>query len=274
MSSQTPGAPEARLPGKPVLVGVYALYAAVVLRTLAIPDLHSLLPIYLGLEAVFLVLFSLLLWRPPQQALWRHLYLIIQSILILVLLALRPQFDLLIILFILLSLQAVLLFDGRTRWIWVGILVLTMGVSSIAGLGLLKGLSLALMPMTIAIVFPAYVSINQEIENHLRHNQALLAELQETNRQLQQSIHEAEELSAIQERMRLARELHDSVSQTLFGISLQTRSAQLLLQREPERLEEQLERLQAITHGALEEMRSLIAQLRPPEASSTTRPTP
>jgi len=274
MSSQTPGAPEARLPGKAVLAGVYILYSAVVLRTLAIPDLQNRLPTYLALEAVFLVLFSILLWRPPQQALWRHLYLIVQSLLILILLALRPQFDLLIILFILLTLQAVLLFDGRTRWVWVGILVLTMGVASIAGLGLLKGLSLALLPMTIAIVFPAYVSINQDIETHLHQNKVLLAELQETNRQLQQSIQEAEELSAIQERMRLARELHDSVSQTLFGISLQTRSAQLLLPSEPERLEEHLERLQAITQGALEEMRSLIAQLRPPEGSSATRPTP
>jgi signal transduction histidine kinase len=274
MNGFSRGAQEARLPAKPVLAGVYVLYTAVVLRTLAIPNLQSRLPIYLALEALFLVLFSWMLWRPSHKSLWRHLYLLFQSCLILFLLALRPQFDFINILFILLSFQAVLLFEGKPRWTWIGVLVLLMGVSLVIGLGFLNGLALALLPMTVAIVFPAYVSTTQEIEIRLHSNQALLEEIQETNRQLQLSIQEAEELSAIQERMRLGRELHDSVSQTLFGISLQTRAAQLLLGREPERLSAQLEQLQAITQGALVEMRSLIAQLRPPEETSTARPTP
>ncbi len=70
-------------------------------------------------------------------------------------------------------------------------------------------------------------------------------------------------MAALEERNRLARELHDSVSQTLFGIILTARSAQLLLERDPDRLPSELERLQALTQNALAEMRGLIAKLRP-----------
>ena len=72
-----------------------------------------------------------------------------------------------------------------------------------------------------------------------------------------------EELAAIEERNRLARELHDSVSQTMFSIILNVRSTQVLLQRDPTRLRPQLETLQKLAQSALVEMRSLIAQLRP-----------
>jgi signal transduction histidine kinase len=269
-----PLSPKIQLPGKPVLAAVYALYTAVVLRTLANPFLREHLSIYLALELVFLGFFSLFLWRPPEKTIWRHLYVIFQSLIILYLLALRPKFDFVTVLFVLLSFQAVLIFSGRTRWIWVGILVLLMGVPLMIALGPLQGLALALLPMTIGIVFPAYVSITHEIETRLKDNQELLEQLQETNHHLQVSIEQAEELSAIQERIRLARDLHDSVSQTIFGITLQTRATQLLMGYDPERLRSQLEQLQALTQGALEEMRGLITQLRPKEDASTARPTP
>ena len=44
---------------------------------------------------------------------------------------------------------------------------------------------------------------------------------------------------------------------------LNTRTAQILIERKPEQVRIQLEQLQALTQEALAEMRSLIAQLRP-----------
>ena len=67
----------------------------------------------------------------------------------------------------------------------------------------------------------------------------------------------------MQERNRLARELHDTVSQLIFSINLTTRSAQLLLKKEPARVADQLNRLQEMTADALAQLRSLISQLRP-----------
>ena len=91
----------------------------------------------------------------------------------------------------------------------------------------------------------------------------MLSELQETHRQLQAYADQVEELATIEERSRLARELHDSVSQTLFSIVLNTRSAQILQERNPARVKPQLEQLQELTQNTLAQMRSLIAQLRP-----------
>ncbi len=78
---------------------------------------------------------------------------------------------------------------------------------------------------------------------------------------------EAQQRLALEARHRLARELHDSVSQALFSMTLETRSAQLLLERSglpaDGPLAERLANLRQLTQGALAEMRALIFELRP-----------
>jgi len=71
------------------------------------------------------------------------------------------------------------------------------------------------------------------------------------------------ELSVVAERTRLARELHDSVSQTLFSISLVADAAAAVLDRDPEKAKVQLEGLREMARAASKEMRSLIFELRP-----------
>jgi signal transduction histidine kinase len=73
------------------------------------------------------------------------------------------------------------------------------------------------------------------------------------------------ELSTIEERKRLARELHDSVTQTLFSIGLTAEAASELVEADPARARAQLGRLQELTRAAMAEMRSLIFELRPAE---------
>src|SRR3989442_3025338 len=71
------------------------------------------------------------------------------------------------------------------------------------------------------------------------------------------------ELSVIEERTRLARELHDSVSQTLFSISLVAEAAATLVDRDAAKAKTQLEGLREMARAATQEMRSLIFELRP-----------
>ena len=79
-------------------------------------------------------------------------------------------------------------------------------------------------------------------------------------------LHErSRELSTIEERKRLARELHDSVTQTLFSIGLTAEAAAELVEADPARAREQLGHLQELTRAAMGEMRSLIFELRPAE---------
>jgi signal transduction histidine kinase len=73
------------------------------------------------------------------------------------------------------------------------------------------------------------------------------------------------ELSVVEERNRLARELHDSVSQTLFSISLVADAAATLVERDPEQTKAKVEGLRDMARAAMQEMRSLIFELRPAE---------
>ena len=88
---------------------------------------------------------------------------------------------------------------------------------------------------------------------------------EQAHQALKEYASQAEELAAVRERNRLARELHDSVSQVIFGITLTSQSARLLLERDPARVPELLDRLEELTGSALGRLRSLIAQLRPPQ---------
>jgi signal transduction histidine kinase len=76
------------------------------------------------------------------------------------------------------------------------------------------------------------------------------------------------ELSAIEERNRLARDLHDSVVQKLFGIVLAARSAGVLLERDSAGAREQVDRLGELAQEAVGELRSLVFQLRPAEVET------
>jgi signal transduction histidine kinase len=76
------------------------------------------------------------------------------------------------------------------------------------------------------------------------------------------------ELSIVEERNRLARELHDSVSQKLFGLVLSAESAATLLDRDGEEARAELERLRDLAQEAMEELRSLVFELRPPNLES------
>ncbi len=73
----------------------------------------------------------------------------------------------------------------------------------------------------------------------------------------------AQQLAALQERQRLARELHDSVSQALFGIALGARTARALVDRDPARAAEPIDYVLSLAEAGLAEMRALIFELRP-----------
>ena len=254
------------------LLAVYLFCSAILARSLGEDALRPHMPLYLALELIFLLLFTLVLWRPGLWPGILHLYFCLQAVLILVLISLHPEFDFVVNLFVLLSFQAALVFTDPVRWIWIGSFVFLTGGSLIFYLGV-NGLAMSVLSMVGCLLFAAYVVSNQEVEQARLQSQAILSELEETHRQLEQRAGQVEELAAIEERNRLARELHDSVSQTMFSIVLNTRTAQILLERNPAQLRPQLEQLQGLTQNALGQMRSLIAQLRPQNTDSPIPPT-
>jgi signal transduction histidine kinase len=82
---------------------------------------------------------------------------------------------------------------------------------------------------------------------------------------------QAQEAAALEERARLARELHDSITQSLFSMTMHAEAAQVALERaEPSNapdpngpLARNIRQLRELTEGSLAEMRALIFELRP-----------
>jgi signal transduction histidine kinase len=84
-------------------------------------------------------------------------------------------------------------------------------------------------------------------------------------RELRILYEQAQELVSLQERQRLARELHDSVSQVLYGIGLSAHTAREALEMDgdPAQAQESIDYVLTLADAGLAEMRALIFELRP-----------
>ncbi|MGV9302313.1 GAF domain-containing sensor histidine kinase [Nonomuraea sp. NPDC003727] len=73
------------------------------------------------------------------------------------------------------------------------------------------------------------------------------------------------ELAMLEERNRMARELHDAVTQKLFSLRLTAQAAHALLPVDQDRAAIELDRVQRLAGEALAELRAVIVELRPAE---------
>lgn len=105
-------------------------------------------------------------------------------------------------------------------------------------------------------------------------------ELQQANQRLQQEIEQririerelaekAAEEAVTADRTRLARDLHDAVTQTLFSASLTAEVLPELWEMDVQEAKKSTEELRQLTRGALAEMRTLLLELRPSTLTQT-----
>ncbi|NDI36474.1 GAF domain-containing sensor histidine kinase [Chengkuizengella sediminis] len=106
----------------------------------------------------------------------------------------------------------------------------------------------------ISISNPSLDDIDRDIIEQLGQHLAIVFEHARLNQK-------AHELALIQERNRLARDLHDSVNQLLFSLVLTVRGTKEMT--EDQDIHEMLNYMQDLSQDALKEMRALIWQLRP-----------
>ncbi|PYZ97706.1 sensor histidine kinase [Alteribacter lacisalsi] len=76
-------------------------------------------------------------------------------------------------------------------------------------------------------------------------------------------IDEKEKAAGLEERRKLARDLHDAVSQQLFAVSMSLGAIPRVLDSDPERAKALINQVETITHAAQQELRALIMHLRP-----------
>jgi signal transduction histidine kinase len=97
-----------------------------------------------------------------------------------------------------------------------------------------------------------------------RQNALLLAELQVRNRQLEEYAAQVEELAVVEERNRLAREVHDTLGHRLTTAAVQLEGAQRLVPSEPERAAAMIGAGRQQVREALQDLRRTVGRLREP----------
>jgi signal transduction histidine kinase len=94
---------------------------------------------------------------------------------------------------------------------------------------------------------------------------AQLATAIDSRRQLHLLSERGQQIAVLKERQRLARDLHDSVTQLIFSMTLIAQSIAPAWRRDPAEGERRINRLLELSQAALAEMRALLAELRPPD---------
>src|SRR5215469_15849362 len=115
------------------------------------------------------------------------------------------------------------------------------------------------------VVFLTTAVITGQLASMLRRR---ADQAQASEREIRGLYEQAQELATLQERQRLARELHDSVSQALYGISLGAHTAREALSSEPEQATASLDYIIGLAEAGLAEMRALLCELRPESLAS------
>ena len=235
--------PDPAKAGPPNYLLVSLLLGAILLLLLSDPFLFRRFPVFRYLYfPLQLFLIQALGLQPPYQDMWGLLYAVVcvQA-------------------FAYLPVGWALGFGLLCALSLLGIVMLTLGFA--------VGAALGLFTLAGAVMIVSYEVVYRQIETQRQTGARLVAELQDATRTLESHNREVEELSTLNERNRLASELHDAVGQTVFSIALLARSARLMVEKDPQLLLPQLDELEKLTGGTLAQMRALIQEWRPPPAA-------
>jgi len=268
-------------------IGVYLIFAAVVLRGAVVSMDAPYLNMVIGLLVVYGLLLFAKTWiihrKSSFQSRYTQLaYLLLQSALVIGLLAVSKLEDFFALLFIPLSLDAVSFFGRRLGYIAIAVFSLAMiCIFLFSDEGPLFGLAMGGLYSGMCFLFGGYAHQVQKAEAAHEQNQRMFNELQTAHRQLQGYADQVASLAMEHERNRLARDLHDSVTQTVFSMNLAVQSARLLFDKEPPfdrlrttpRTTGQLLHLEELAANALSEIQSLVTQLRPRSVAEEGLPT-
>jgi signal transduction histidine kinase len=221
----------------------------------------------LKIIALLIVVYLVLLFAEPllirQNRIRAYIYMIAQIATILALAFNMPGEDFWTLMILPLVVQAMVNFEPRTGYIFTGILIAIMPYYLLSSLGPAKGLPLMFIYGSAYVLLAAFIVIVREVIAARDESRKQKAELQVAHQQLLAYTKQAEELAVLEERNRLARELHDAVTQTLFSASLIAEALPALWERDQEMGRERLAMLRQMSRGALAEMRTLLLELRP-----------
>jgi len=215
-----------------------------------------------------LVIFGLFLvtepWLTRRLGWYPTAYLIIQSALVIWTLLIPPHYDFLPILLIPLTLNAVLSFGYPSGYYWIAafILALVYPMFDTWG-GSIEAYIMIVMYSGLYLLTGSFANQLRQVELSRRENGRLLRKLQKTHRELEDYKARIEDHAATRTRNQMAQELHDSVTQTIFTVSLAAQTTAIKYQKDPVGAKEQIDRMIELASVASEEVTDLVSLFRP-----------
>lgn len=213
-----------------IYIAIYLLVVASIIRYVVRFSDYRFWSIALLLGYLILLFSEYFIFRRNRNL--TYIYLLVQTIIICTISLISPNVDYWTALFLPLVVQVMHNFPQRTGFLITGIFTVIMAILMLLGPGPEAGLPLIFLNGLAYFLFAAFIAINREAEAARREaemardeSEKQQVDLQSAYRQLQSYTAQAEELAVLQERNRLARELHDSVTQSLYSLTLFSHAA-------------------------------------------------
>lgn len=203
------------------------------------------------------------LWK-LKVAWMPHVVMTTKLAIIVTLMLLPPRNGIFVLLFYVLAVEAPLMFKQWTWIAWVTALAIIAAIVLIIQDGWSAGATQGLLYGAGFYFFASFALTTRRAEEAQEESQRLLLRLQSAHEQLQAYADQVEELTIVEERNRLAREMHDTVGHRLTVSAVQLEAAQRLISTDPGRATDMVGTVHGQVQEALGELRQTVAALRAP----------
>jgi signal transduction histidine kinase len=249
----------------PSLLDVTTYLSLIVMSLLAVSELQTLQSqlMFLGLSAAFGLLYRFVFLTGRYEKNPAIYFGSQLGVMVLMLLLAPNSIDPINFMFLIVALHASLVLTRKAASLWIAVYYLVASAVQIIQWGS-NGYFAAAYYFVTYVVVGFFGTILQQAELARQHNEELIDELQSTQPKLQ-------ELAVLEERNRLARELHDSVKQQVFAISMQLGAARNSLSESDKAFASVIE-AERLAQQAGAELTTLIHELRPPTLERQTLP--
>ncbi len=197
------------------------------------------------------------------------IYLAIQLVAVVTLYIVAPFADYWAILLLPSCYFVVQQFSPKVGFSLVGLFTVTMTISLWAVEGGLGSLQFSVVYSVAYFMVAAFSWIIRQLIISRNSAHHLRLELEQTNIQLRAHADRSANIAIIEERTAVARELHDSVTQTLFSVNLLLNALEHKYPEQPAAQKHDIEKIAQLSDSAVKELRAIINQLKP--ASPTLR---
>lgn len=242
-----------------VLAAYFATFSQI--KEITLPNLLVL--VFLGIVYISFGIYGFSYVSKSTTYYYKYLYLSIQIVIGGIIHWLGKEAGFSALLLLPLAGQAVVLL--KETWAYfaslaiVLVYLLTSGISSVDTILTWSDLPIFLAGLVFIVVF-TQVAVGEERAR--AEVERLNLELTQANTQLREFANRVEELAVVNERNRVAREIHDGLGHYLTTINMQIQAALAVLQNDPQKAGTLLEKAKALTQDALTDVRSSVSALR------------